>query len=179
MIGVVTLLRPGKGIETLDRRDARPCSPSIRKRAWRWPGAAPTAQLLEARARALGVGHAFTCGRDDGPMPLLAGADIFVSASWAESFPYNVLEAMAVGLPVVATDVGGTGEAVEDGTTGLLVPPRDRGSARRSDLEAARRPRAAPPRFGNQAASAWPERFTVDAMVEGTLEVYRQVGVLP
>ncbi len=54
---------------------------------------------------------------------VLRAADIHVSASLTEGLPNNVLEAMCMGLPVVATAVGGVAEMVVDGHTGLLVPP--------------------------------------------------------
>ena len=178
VIGVVTLLRPGKGIETLV--DAMPALLAENPDAGvAVAGRGPDREALEARARALGVAHAFRfVGETSGPMPLLAGADIFVSASWAESFPYNVLEAMAVGLPVVATDVGGTGEAVEDGVTGLLVPPRDAGELAGAISKLLHDPELRR-RYGESGRQRVTELFTVEGMVEGTLDVYRQVGVLP
>ena len=56
---------------------------------------------------------------------ILNATDIFVLASYVEGFPRVVIEAMSCGKPVVGTNVQGVREAVEDGVTGLLVPPRD------------------------------------------------------
>lgn len=57
--------------------------------------------------------------------PWLHAADIYVQPSLWEGMPNSLLEAMACGLPVVATSAGGTLELIQDGTTGLLVPPGD------------------------------------------------------
>jgi len=79
---------------------------------------------LRREAAPLGERVRFAGYRDDVPS-LLAALDVFVLPSWIEGLPLVVLEAMAQAKPVVATDVGGTGELVVDGETGLLVPPRD------------------------------------------------------
>jgi glycosyltransferase involved in cell wall biosynthesis len=81
---------------------------------------------LESRATELGINHRvhFLGYRND-PASLLARADLFVLASHVEGLPLSVLEAMAAGVPVIATDIGGTREAVENEKTGLLVPTGD------------------------------------------------------
>jgi glycosyltransferase involved in cell wall biosynthesis len=56
---------------------------------------------------------------------ILRSSDIFVNPSYSEGLPTSVLEAGAAGLAIVATDVGGTREIIEDGKTGFLVSPGD------------------------------------------------------
>lgn len=81
---------------------------------------------LEAEARRRGYGDRvrFLGFRRDVPV-LLDLIDVFVSSSLSEGLSIAVLEAMAAGKPVVATDVGGNGEVVVDGETGFLVPARN------------------------------------------------------
>jgi glycosyltransferase involved in cell wall biosynthesis len=62
---------------------------------------------------------------DDAKWQALADADVFAFPSFHEAFPLAVLEAMAAGLPVVATDVGGVPDAVTPREGGFIVPPRD------------------------------------------------------
>lgn len=67
----------------------------------------------------------YLLGLRDDVERVLEAADLFVQPSRSEGLPLAILEAMAAGLPVVATAVGGIGEAVEDEKTGHLVPPGD------------------------------------------------------
>jgi N-acetyl-alpha-D-glucosaminyl L-malate synthase BshA len=84
-------------------------------------GDGPERVLAEQEARALGV-HDVThfLGRIDAVAPLLANADLFLLPSQSESFGLSALEALACGVPVVASRVGGLPEVVDDGVTGVL-----------------------------------------------------------
>jgi glycosyltransferase involved in cell wall biosynthesis len=86
------------------------------------PGLAEVAATAEARGLSDRVEF---LGAQGNVAELLACSDVFVLSSRSEGFPVSVLEAMAAGLPVVATDVGGVAEAVTDGETGILVPAAD------------------------------------------------------
>jgi glycosyltransferase involved in cell wall biosynthesis len=99
-----------------------------------------------------------------------------VLPSWAESFPYSILEAMMVGLPIVATDVGGISEAVEEGATGRLVPPRDAPSLGRALAELLDDRKLATT-LGQAAQDRARSRFSLSRMVADTLAVYLELGI--
>jgi glycosyltransferase involved in cell wall biosynthesis len=89
-------------------------------------GQGPLASEMEQRCRRLGLERRFRfLGFRDDVHDLLAAADVFCLASRNEGLPVALMEAYAVGLPVVATRVGGLPEVIEDGRSGLLVPPED------------------------------------------------------
>ncbi len=105
---------------------------------------------------------------------LLAASDIFVLSSRQEGFPITILEAMAGGKPVVATDVGGCAEAVVHRETGLIVPPEDPqalAEALQYLLEHPDEARA----MGEAGHRRVEEHFTVETMVRRHIEVYAEV----
>ena len=126
-------------------------------------------------AAALGIAERVRfLGYQAEPAALLAQSQIFVLASRSEAFPRTILEAMRAGLPVIATDVGGVGEAVGHRETGLLVAPQDPSALAGAIAEL----RAAPAlrrQFGDRARAEFEQRFRLDVMVSRTLEIYRQV----
>ncbi|MDA8112253.1 MAG: glycosyltransferase [Nitrospiraceae bacterium] len=89
-------------------------------------GSGPVRQFLEGLVMELGLERsALFLGNRQDVENLLPAFDVFINSSRSESFSNAILEAMAAGLPVVATRVGGNPESVEDGVTGFLVPPED------------------------------------------------------
>jgi glycosyltransferase involved in cell wall biosynthesis len=125
LIGALGNLRPEKNLETflLAARSIVDAIPSIE---FLVIGDGPAANQLKQLANDLRLSQSvhFLGERPDVP-DLLAALDILVMSSYTESFPNAILEAMAMGKPVVATNVGGIPEVVEEGQTGFLIPARD------------------------------------------------------
>ena len=94
-------------------------------------GDGPVLKFLQGLARRLGVSdRVYFAGRRSKTetLALMAACDIFVLNSTYEGFPHVVLEAMSLGLPVIATAVGGIPEIVQDGDNGRLIAPTDEGA---------------------------------------------------
>lgn len=94
------------------------------KVVWLAIGQGPLEAELKELARSLQLGKRFRfLGHQPDAIRLVAGCDIFSLASRYEGYPVAVMEALALGIPVVATAVGGVPQAVEEGVSGLIVPP--------------------------------------------------------
>ena len=136
-------------------------------------GPARSELMRQAETLRLGDRFQFLGEREDVPA-LLRAADVFVLPSLYEGLPVSVLEAMAAGTPVVATAVGGTDEAVVDGESGILVPPRDPealANAIREMLSNA--PLASKLVAGAKARVA--ASFSADTVARGVSEVYAEL----
>lgn len=144
---------------------------------WRccFVGDGPTERACRGLALSSGLADRieFLGMRRDVPQ-LLAQSQLFVLASNWEGLPLSVLEAMRAGLPVIASDVGGTREAVVEGQTGFLIPRGDV-SALTKRLAYLLGDAEARGRMGASGRERYEALFTVDQMLRNTWEVYRQV----
>jgi glycosyltransferase involved in cell wall biosynthesis len=130
---------------------------------------------LEERARSLGLGDRLRFFDFQPPAARqLQSLDVFVLPSAWEAFPISVLEAMACGIPQVATDVGGTREAVADGQTGLLCPPDDP-AALADRLVTLLSDAALRERMSEASRRRFDDRFRIETMLDGTAAVYERL----
>jgi glycosyltransferase involved in cell wall biosynthesis len=137
-------------------------------------GDGPERDRLAARASRTDLAGSVTLlGYRPDIRALLAGADVYVNSSISEGISLTILEAMAAGLPIVATAVGGTPEVI-DGTTGVLVPcrnPERLGSALMA-LAVDGRLRVALAAAARRRLEA---QFTIERMVDQYARAYRQL----
>jgi len=102
---------------------------------------------------------------------ILAAVDVVVLPSSSEGFPFVLLEALAMGCPVVASRVNGIPELIENQKTGLLVSPRDPHALMVAIREVLSNPTAAA-KMGAEGRAVVRERFTVDRMVANTTAIF-------
>jgi len=138
-------------------------------------GDGPSRADLERRIRDADLGRRVILagGRPD-VAALLPAFDLFMMTSDTEGLPNAVMEAMAAGLPVVATRVGGTGELVDDGATGYLV---ERGDAAglRDRLDRLAADPALRSTMGARGRARIESEFSAGRMVERTMALYDEV----
>lgn len=167
---LATLCRlvPWKGLAGLLR--ALPALPEVRLHV---VGDGPERASLEALTRSLALADRVVF---HGQLPraqalaILARADAFVLNSTYEGLPHVVLEAMRLGVPVVATSAGGTPEAVDDGRTGLLVSPGDE-HALTAAIRRVLSETGLAGRLADAARTDADRRFTAKAMLDGTVGI--------
>lgn len=124
LVGTVANLRPAKALSDLVSAATTVLAAGAPAR-FVVAGHGPLADELQAQIGAAGLGDRFRLlGYRSDAFRLLGGCDVFALSSLHEGLPVAVMEALALGLPVVATAVGGLPEAVTDGIEGRLVPPR-------------------------------------------------------
>lgn len=142
-------------------------------------GDGPARAALEQCARASGVAaHVHFLGDRDDVRALLQGFDLFVLSSLSEAYSMALLEAGAAALPVVATDVGGNREIVQEGRTGRLVPAQDVAALAGAMLDLLRDPLASST-FG-AAAREWVEKHgTLETMAARYAALYARPAVQP
>jgi glycosyltransferase involved in cell wall biosynthesis len=136
---------------------------------------------LRRRAEELGVSDSILWLGPRGDVPrLLAAADLFALPSWREGMPRSIVEAMASGLPVVASDIRGCREEVVEGETGRLVPARDAEALGRAlvellgDAEARRRMGQAGRR---RAEAEFDERLVIERQREAFRALFEEKGL--
>lgn len=137
-------------------------------------GQGPLAPELEEQRNGLDLGERFRfLGYREDPIRVLVAADVFCLSSRFEGLPIALLEAMAAGLPVVATRVGGVPAVVTDGREGRLVPPGDPGALATAVAE------LADPELRSRCAAAASQRvraFGIDRAVQRQQELYERLA---
>jgi glycosyltransferase involved in cell wall biosynthesis len=118
--------------------------------------------------------HVMLLGFRPDVLSLHKAFDLFVMSSVTEGLGTSLLDAMACEKPVVATNAGGIPEVVLEGTTGLLVPPRDHAAMAAAIVRLLRDP-ALRDRMGAAGLRVVREKFSAERMVQDTLKVYQAV----
>ena len=141
-------------------------------------GDGPEYARLEKMAVELGVSQrVYFAGWRKNVDDFLNAMDIFVLPSDFEAMPFSIIEAMACGVPVVATDVGGISDIIEDGVTGFLVPPCDISELSRC-IRCLMFDEDMRQRFGREARRKAVRQFSEKEMIRQTLLLYDEVSPL-
>ena len=175
VVGIVARLSVVKDHATLLRAIAE-LTPEIPNLHCVLVGEGPERGPIEALARELRIEDRVHLAGERPQIPNLHGLfDVSVLCSTTEAFPNSVLEAMAASRPVVATDVGGTPDAVRQGTTGLLVPPSDPSRLASAILRLHAEP-ALRQKLGAAARSAAQSGYSASAVISQVEALYTSLA---
>ena len=132
-------------------------------------------QELERRSKSLGIkDKVLFLGFRQNISEILSIFDVFVLSSLTEGIPLTLLEAMAAGKPVVATNVGGNPEVVVDGETGFLVPPKNPEKMAEAIITLLKNEELAM-KMGEAGRKRVEEKFSLERMVREYEEIYRNL----
>ena len=156
-------------------RCARQVQEAMPDTAFLLAGEGEQMESLRGLAAELGIaGNTHFLGRCENLAQLLSISDVCVLSSKAEGFSNSILEYMAAGRPVVATDVGGAREAVEEGKTGFLVPSgNDQLMAQR--IISLLRDSSMAQTMGQNGRRVVEEKFSCDAQLKHTEALYEKL----
>lgn len=170
VVGTVARLDPVKDLQTLIQAIGQQSSQSAQM-ILLVIGDGSERGRLEASAREVGAGSSIRfLGHREDARDLLAACDVYANSSISEGISLTILEAMAAGLPVVATRAGGTPEIV-DATCGRLVPLRDPNALANALSELATDP-ALGQALGREARARVEQHFTLERMVAEYRDAY-------
>ncbi len=172
VVGVVNVFRPQKRLD-LWLQAARLISAAEPRAAFVVVGDGPSRGELQSLAGRLGVQVVFTGLRHDAPR-LIRAFDVFMLSSVFEGLPVALLEAMALGRPVVATQVGGVPSLVAEGRHGFLVPPGDP-TALAEGVSALLGDPSLRRRMGEASRQHVEDHFSIRRMVRETEQIYDEL----
>ncbi len=136
---------------------------------------------VRARADALGLGEKVALlgwVQSEAKAQLLGGSGVYVLPSYFEGLPMSILEAMAAGMPIISTPVGGIPEAVSDGVEGFLVPPGDVAALGERIARLLADPALAQ-RMGAAGRRRVESTFSSEAVLPQLERIYNELGFLP
>ena len=175
IVGSVTRLSPVKGLRYLffAMKDILREMPEVKLLL---VGEGPSKAQLTELANKLGIQKSVFFGLSTTQIQrFLSIIDVFVFYSLEEGLGISLLEALAAGKPCVASDVGGVSSVIEDGKTGILVPPKDTHALKEAIIKVFKedRLRASLSKKGQDLVK---EKFSLERMVKGVMDVYEKAS---
>lgn len=174
LVGSVGNIRPVKGYDILVEAAAIVCKSDQAVR-FSHAGEGALKEQLEARCMELGISDRFNfMGANRDVQTFLSALDIYVQPSRSEGLSNAIIEAMAARLPVVATDVGGNPDLIENDVTGLLTPSEDSSALAEKILQLVRQPtmRSA---LADRAFNKVLEKFQLTSMIDNYKNKYIEI----